>query len=64
MAGETHKGTEASHWIVEGDVDLDSLGNHILNFLELMQLVSTGHIIMALDDHSGDEASQWLDGSQ
>lgn len=52
------EGTETGDVVVEGDVDLDGLSDKILNLLELVELVSGGDVVVAVDDHTGQETSE------
>lgn len=56
--GLVGKGTETSDVVVEGDVDLDGLSDKILNLLELVELVSGGDVVVAVDNHTGQETSE------
>lgn len=56
--GLVSEGTETSDVVVEGHIDLDGLGNHILNLLELVKLVSGGDVFVAVDNHTGQETSE------
>lgn len=58
--GLVREGTETSDGVVEGDVDLNGLGDHILNLLELVQLISRGDIFVAADNHSCHKATEGL----
>ena len=57
-AGLVGEGAEASDGIVEGDVDLDSLGDHVLDLLELVQLVLALDVLRGRDDHAGHQATE------
>lgn len=57
-SGLVGESTETGDVVVEGDVDLDGLGDEILNLLELVELVSRGDVVVAVDDHAGQETSE------
>ena len=59
-AGLVGEGAEAGDGVVEGDVDLHRLGDHVLNLLELVQLVARGDVFVVLDDHAGEETAKGL----
>ena len=52
------EGAEASNVVVEGNVDLDALGDQIFNLLELVQLVLAEDIVAVGDNHAGHEATK------
>lgn len=54
------EGAESGNGVVEGNVDLNGLGNHVLNLLELVQLVSGGDVVVAANNHAGEEATKRL----
>ena len=49
---------ETGDVVVEGNVDLNGLGNHILNLLELVQLVLGGDVVVVGNDHAGHETTE------
>lgn len=59
-AGLVREGAEAGDGVVEGNVDLDGLGDHVLDLLELVQLVARGDVFVVFDDHASEEAAEGL----
>lgn len=55
------KGAEAGDVVVEGNVDLDGLGDKILNFLELVELVLALDVFGVGDDHARHETTERSD---
>src|SRR5690606_14990296 len=47
------EGAETSDVVVEGNVDLDSLGDQVLEILQLVELVLAQDIVTVGDDHAG-----------
>ena len=58
LVGES---AEASDVVVEWDVDLDSLGNQLLNILQLLKLVLALNVVTVGDNHASHESSEWGD---
>lgn len=58
--GLVSEGAEAGDGVVEGDVDLDGLGDHVLDLLELVELVARGDVVVVFDDHAGEKAAEGL----
>lgn len=56
--GLVGEGTETSDVVVEGDVDLDGLGDELLNVLELVELVLAHDVVAVGDDHAGHQATK------
>lgn len=54
------EGAEARDGVVERHVDLDGLGYHVLDLLELVELVARGDVVVVFDDHAGEEAAEGL----
>jgi len=59
--GLVSEGTETGDVVVERDVDLDVIGNEILNFLELLEVVLAEDIITVGRHHPGHEATKGRD---
>ena len=57
-AGLVGEGAEARDGVVEGRVDLDGLGDHILDLLEHVELVLALDIVGAGHDHAGEQAAE------
>ena len=57
-AGLVRKSAEAGDVVVEGDVDLDRLGNQVLELLELMQLVLALDVLGIGNDHAGHQSAE------
>ena len=55
LVGES---AEASDVVVEGDVDLNSLSNKVLEVAELMKLVLGEYVVPVGDDHTSHEATK------
>lgn len=55
------EGAETSDVVVEGNVDLDSLGDQVLEILQLVELVLAQDIVTVGDDHAGHETSERSD---
>jgi hypothetical protein len=60
-AGLVGESAESGDVVVEGDVDLDSLGNQILEILELVELVLALDVLGVGDDHAGHESTERSD---
>lgn len=58
LVGES---AEAGDGVVEGDINLNGLGNKVLDLLELVQLVPRSDIVVAADNHAGKQATEGLD---
>lgn len=56
--GLVGKGAETGDGVVEGSVDLDGLGDEILELLELVELVLALDILRAGDDHASHQATK------
>lgn len=52
------EGAETSDGVVEGSVDLNSLGDQILKLLELVELVLALDVVGAGDDHASHQATE------
>lgn len=52
------EGAETSDGVVEGGVDLNSLGNQVLELLELVELVLALDVLRAGDDHASHQATE------
>lgn len=52
------EGAETGDVVVEGDVNLDSLGDKVLNVLELVELVLALDVLGIGDDHASHQASK------
>lgn len=52
------EGTETSHGVVEGNVDLDCLGNKILNDLELLKVVARLDVVGGGNNHARHETTK------
>lgn len=57
-AGLVGEGAEARDGVVEGCVDLDGLGDQILELLDLVQLVLALDVIWACDQHASQETAK------
>lgn len=57
-AGLVSEGTETGDVVVEGNVDLNSLGNKVLNVLDLLQLVLALDVLGVGNHHTGHETTQ------
>ena len=49
---------ESGNVVVEGNVDLDAVGNEILNGLELVEIVLALDVVAVGDNHAGHETTQ------
>lgn len=52
---------ETGNVVVEGDVDLDSVGHEVFERLELVELVLACHILAVCDDHTSHETTKGSD---
>lgn len=52
------EGTETGDVVVEGNVDLDGLGNKILNLLELLEAVLALDVLGVRDHHAGHQTTE------
>ena len=52
------EGTETGDVVVEGDVDLDGLGDNVLELLQLLQLVLGLDVVAVGDDHASHETTE------
>lgn len=52
------EGAETGDRVVEGSVDLDCVGNKVLELLDLVQLVLALDVIRAGNHHAGQEATE------
>ena len=59
--GLVGEGAKTGDVVVEWNVDLDSLGNQLLNILQLLKLVLALDIVTVGDNHAGHESSEWGD---
>lgn len=55
------EGGEPSNVIVEGDIDLDAVGDHVLNGLELVKVVLALDVVAIGNDHSCHQATERSD---
>ena len=55
------EGAETGDVVVEGDVDLDKIGNKILNLLELLEVVLAHDVVTVRNDHTGHETTKGRD---
>jgi hypothetical protein len=60
-AGLVGESAEAGDGVVEGSVDFNSLGNHILNLLEHMELVLALDVVRGAHDHASKETAEGRD---
>jgi len=56
--GLVGEGGETGDVVVEGDVDLDRVGDQVLNSLELVQVVLALDVVAVGDDHAGHETTE------
>lgn len=56
--GLVGEGGETGDVVVEGDVDLDRVGDQVLNGLELVQVVLALDVVAVGDDHAGHETTE------
>lgn len=56
--GLVGEGAESGDVVVEGDVDLDGLGDQVLDILELLQLVLALDVLGVGDHHAGHQATK------
>lgn len=56
--GLVGEGGETGNVVVEGDVDLDRVGDQVLNGLELVQVVLALDVVAVGDDHAGHETTE------
>jgi hypothetical protein len=59
--GFVGESAESGDVVVEGNVDLDSLGNQVLKILELVKLVLALDVLGVGDDHAGHESTERSD---
>lgn len=59
--GLVGEGTETGDVVVEGDVDLDGLGDEVLNVLELLKLVLALDVVAVDSHHTGHQTTQGSD---
>jgi hypothetical protein len=52
------EGAETGDVVVEGDVDLDEIGNEVLNFLELLDVVLAEDIVAVRNDHASHQTTK------
>jgi hypothetical protein len=52
------KGTETRNVVVEGDIDLYRLGNHVFNLLEHVELIFALDVVWVGDNHACHETAQ------
>ena len=55
------EGGETGNVVVEGNVDLDRVGDQVLNGLELVQVVLALDVVAVGDDHAGHQTTQRSD---
>jgi hypothetical protein len=60
-AGLVCEGTKSGDVVVEWNVDLHSLGDKILNILDLFQLIFAHDIVSVRHDHASHQTSEWGD---
>ena len=56
-AGLVCECTEASNIVVEGDVDLDSTGDQILDEFQLGKIILAPHVVSISNKHARNESS-------
>lgn len=56
--GLVGEGGETGDVVVEGNVDLDRVGDQVLNGLELVQVVLALDVVAVGDDHAGHETAK------
>jgi hypothetical protein len=59
-AGLVGEGAEPSDGIVEGNVDLHGLGDHVLYFFQLVQVVLARDVVVIRDNHACEETTKRL----
>jgi hypothetical protein len=59
--GLVGEGAETSDVVVEGNVDLDGLGDNVLELLQLLELVLGLDVVAVGDDHAGHQATERSD---
>ena len=59
--GLVGEGRETGDVVVEGDVDLDRVGDQVLNGLELVEVVLALDVVAVGDNHAGHETTERSD---